>query len=130
MILLNGYTKNAETYRNNARIDSLLVFGSRFQVYTHDGKTNTSRERQVMLFGEHEWIVKYIEANWLPQKYAGHAPEKFDWQSLVDNALLVGLCDDRWNKTYYEEIRIIITAEEKGRKYNDLCVSEILLIGE
>jgi hypothetical protein len=130
MLLLNGYTKNAETYRNNARIDSLIVFGSRFQVYTYEGKTDTNRNRQIMLFGEHEWIVKYIKANRLPQKYAGYAPEKFDWQSLVDSAMLLGLSDGPWNSTYYEEIRIIITAEAKGRKYNDLCVSEIMLIGK
>ena len=91
MLLLNGYTKNAETYRNNARIDSLIVFGSRFQVYTYEGKTDTNRNRQIMLFGEHEWIVKYVKANRLPQKYAGYAPEKFDWQSLVDSAMLLGL---------------------------------------
>jgi len=52
------------------------------------------------------------------------------WQSLVDNALLLGLGEDPWNETYYEEIRIIITAAEKGRKYKDLCVSEIFLVGK
>ena len=130
MVLLNGYTKNVETYHNNARIDSLMVFGSRFQTYTHEGRTDTNRNRQVLLFGEHDWIVKYTKYNPLPQKNAGHTPENFDWQSLIDNALSLGLSDGPWNETYYEEIRIIITAAEKGRKYKDLCVSEILLVGK
>ena len=133
MLLLNGYTKNAETYRNNSRIDSLCVFGSRFYVYEIDGRKETSRynnDRYDMLFGEKEWIKKYTDYKILPGKYTGHSPKNFDWQSLVDDAMMLGLSDGPWGDTCYEEIRIIITAAAKGLKYDDLCVSEIILVGK
>ena len=83
-----------------------------------------------MLFGEKEWIKKYTDYKILPRKYTGHSPKNFDWQSLVDNAMMLGLSDGPWGDTCYEEIRIIITAAAKGLKYDDLCVSEIILVGK
>lgn len=44
--------------------------------------------------------------------------------------MMLGLSDGPWGDTCYEEIRIIITATAKGLKYDDLCVSEIILVGK
>lgn len=127
MILVNGYTKNAETYRNNARIDSLMVFGNYFSVHTIGDESDTAyNNKPVMLFGERDWIVKYTDFRPLPAKYDGLNPTSFDWQSIVDNSMLLGL--SHYGTNYFTEINIVITAATKGLKYNDLCVSEILLI--
>ena len=120
MLLLNGYTKNAETYRNNARIDSLMVFGDYNSIFRSEKETISQQEKNMLLAGERDYIIKYT----------GVSPTSFDWQSLVDNAMIVNLSDEPWVDNCYTEIRIVITAAAKGLKYQDLCLSEILLIGK
>ncbi len=132
LLLINGYTKSAETYRNNSRIDSLLVFADRFDVF-YDGekKHTTAPNKNIMLLGDVDhWIVKYTDFVPAAAKIPGKMPKTFDWQSLVDNAMLLNLSNAPYQDTYYTEIRIVISATEKGLKYDDLCVSEILLIGK
>ena len=134
-MLLNGYTKNSETYHNNSRIDSLLIFGPQYYVNDIDGKKDTARynnDPYDILWGKKEWIVKYTKYRILPDKYPNDAPKRFDWQSLVDNAMILGLSGESgpWGVTCYTEIHILITATTKGLKYDDLCVSELLLIGK
>lgn len=135
LVLLNGYTKNSETYHNNSRIDSLLIFGPQYYVNDIDGKKDTARynnDPYDILWGKKEWIVKYTKYRILPDKYPNDAPKRFDWQSLVDNAMILGLSGESgpWGVTCYTEIHILITATTKGLKYDDLCVSELLLIGK
>ena len=132
MLLLNGYTKNAESYRNNSRIDSLFVYGDRFTKYEQpDSDSIIQNDKNEMLLGEvARWITKYTDYVPAASKVWQETPKSFDWQSLADNALVVNLSKDPFGDTHYTEIRIIITAAAKGLKYNDLCVSEILLIGK
>ncbi|MBQ6668382.1 MAG: hypothetical protein IJM65_09735, partial [Bacteroidales bacterium] len=130
MLLLNGYTKNAETYRNNARIDSLMVFGDYNRIFRSEKETISQQEKNMLLAGERDYIIKYTDFRPLPTKYTGVSPTSFDWQSLVDNAMIVNLSDEPWTDNCYTEIRIVIIAANKGLKYQDLCVSEILLIGK
>ena len=130
MLLLNGYTKNAETYRNNARIDSLMVFGDYNRIFRSEKGTISQQEKNMLLAGERDYIIKYTDFRPLPTKYTGVSPTSFDWQSLVDNAMIVNLSDEPWTDNCYTEIRIVITAATKGLKYQDLCLSEILLIGK
>lgn len=130
MLLLNGYTKNAETYRNNARIDSLMVFGDYNSIFRSEKETISQQEKNMLLAGERDYIIKYTDFRPLPTKYTGVSPTSFDWQSLVDNAMIVNLSDEPWTDNCYTEIRIVITAATKGLKYQDLCLSEILLIGK
>ena len=130
MLLLNGYTKNAETYRNNARIDSLMVFGDYNRIFRSEKETISQQEKNMLLAGERDYIIKYTDFRPLPTKYTGVSPTSFDWQSLVDNAMIVNLSDEPWTDNCYTEIRIVITAAAKGLKYQDLCLSEILLIGK
>ena len=132
LLLLNGYTKSAETYRKNSRIDSLLVFADRFDVFDDGEEKHTSApDKNIMLLGNVDhWIVKYTDFVPAAAKFPGKMPKTFDWQSLVDNAMLLNLSFSPFYDTYYTEIRIVISATEKGLKYDDLCVSEILLIGK
>ena len=130
MLLLNGYTKNTETYRNNARIDSLMVFGDYNRIFRSEKETISQQEKNMLLAGERDYIIKYTDFRPLPTKYTGVSPTSVDWQSLVDNAMIVNLSDEPWTDNCYTEIRIVIIAANKGLKYQDLCVSEILLIGK
>lgn len=134
LLLLNGYTKNADTWRNNARIDSLLVTDYVPGWLYRDLETDEIKyvdyrpdQRRQMLFGRHEWIKKFVESLWLPEKYPLGEPEGYDLQSLVNNALIL-TTGDRWSGNLITEIQIRITAIAKGLKYDDLCVSEIILI--
>ncbi|MBO7625028.1 MAG: hypothetical protein J6S82_06980 [Bacteroidales bacterium] len=133
MLLLNGYTKNAETYRNNARIDSLMVFGDYSTIHHEGEETISDFEKNDLLFGEKDWNKPSLNCRWhpLPKKITSQPPTSFDWQSLVDNALIIKCCFDPYYEEYcYTEIRIVITAAAKGLKYQDLCLSEIMLIGK
>ncbi len=125
MLLLNGYTKNAETYRNNSLIDSMMVMGKSFRVYAYEGKYDTTHLEWGLPFGKH-----YSIYDLRPDKCSSEAPPHFDWQTLADHAVIVKLSEDPWGDSFYTEICILITATKKGLKYDDLCVSEILLIGE
>lgn len=134
LLLVNGYTKNADTWRNNARIDSLMVHDSVPYALYRDydtEKIDTVRNRegwnQRMLFGEADWIVKWTDFRPLPAKYPHGEPATYDFQSIIDNALLL-TTNDRYSYNLVTEIKIRITAVAKGLKYNDLCVSEIILL--
>lgn len=134
LLLLNGYTKSADTWRNNARIDSLLVTDYMPGWLYRDHETDEIKyvdyrpdQRRQMLFGRYEWIKKFVESLWLPEKYPLGEPEGYDLQSLVNNALIL-TTGDRWSGNLITEITIRITAIAKGLKYDDLCVSEIILL--
>ncbi len=104
-----------------------MVFGNYYSVQTLGNESYTAyNDEPVMFFGERDWIVKYAKFRPLPAKYVGRTPTKFDMQSIVDNSMILGL--SHYGTNYFTEITIVITAATKGLKYNDLCVSEILLI--
>ena len=125
MLLLNGYTKNAETHRNNSRIDSLIVLGKVFYVYEIDGIRDSTPLGEYVAYGR-----GYSSRDLKPDKCSSETPPRFDWQTLADNAVIVKMSESPWGDSYYTEIRILITATRKGLKYDDLCLSEILLIGK
>lgn len=134
LLLVNGYTKNADTWRNNARIDSLMVHDSVPYALYRDydtEKIDTVRNRegwnQRMLFGKADWIVKWTDFRPLPAKYPHGEPATYDFQSIIDNALLL-TTNDRYSYNLVTEIKIRVTAVAKGLKYNDLCISEIILL--
>ncbi|MBR4773666.1 MAG: hypothetical protein IK010_04470 [Bacteroidales bacterium] len=134
MLLVNGYTKNTDTWRNNARIDSLMVHDSipyaLYRDYDTD-KIDTVINRkgwdEQMLFGEADWIVKWTDFRPLPAKYPHGEPAAFDFQSIIDNALII-TTNNRYSYNLVTEIKIRITAVDKGLKYDDLCISEIILL--
>ena len=80
-----------------------------------------------MLFGEHDWIKKWVEYRPLPAKYPNGEPAGYDFQSIIDNALLLTM-NYLYDERKITEIKIRITDIAKGLKYNDLCISEIILL--
>ena len=134
LLLINGYTKDRDTWRNNARIDSLLVTAitpgytyHNYETGRIDTALNNTDRQHIMLFGEHEWIRKWVESRWLPGKYPHDEPEDYDLQSLIDNSFMLTI-GSIWSGDLVSEIKLRITATAKGLKYDDLCVSEIILI--
>lgn len=105
MLLYNGYCKDRQTWLNNSHIDSVAC---------EDAST---------------WCVNY-----------GSAPTDFTWQSLTDAAIRIPFADRKMDYVFpwewkdrrqkVKEITLCITAVKPGAKYNDLCVSEIILIGD
>lgn len=129
LLLVNGYTKNADTWRNNSRIDSLMVHYSTIETYAPHGNHSAERLEKIetwMLFGEADWIRKWVEYRPLPAKYPHGEPAGYDFQSIIDNALLLTM--NMYDESNITEIKIRITDIAKGLKYNDLCISEIILL--
>lgn len=126
IMLLNGYTKNADTWRNNARVDSLLVYKTSYEVVGpfDNGKVDTLRYNNM------------LEIGWEPhgqrpqsEELANREPSGYSWQALLDNADDFSLSNSWWNE-YYTELHIVVTATRKGLKYDDLCISEIILMSK
>lgn len=133
MILLNGYTKNADTWRNNSRIDSMMVTGNGYSV--HEFGVNEKPDTTYIasdddLFGKRVRVNDYRYWVTVPDKFPTREPAAYDWKTLIDNATLVSLTNNYgpWSVLYYTELRIYISAITRGLKYNDLCLSELILI--
>ena len=134
MLLLNGYTRNEEDYKNYARIDSLLITGQCFYVINNNGIKDTTNKSIKMLYGREVFDARNKSILFRPDKYAGRNPDSFDWQSLFDGAMRLKLSDAYINNyytsdNYYTEISIVITATSLGIKHKDLCLSEIVFVG-
>ena len=106
ILIYNGYCKDLQTWLNNSRIDTVISNGGYY------------------------WRTIY-----------GGTPESFTWQGLTDAAIRVPVADRKmsfqfpwaYNNDYREktkEITLRITAVKPGKKYNDLCISEIIVIGD
>lgn len=127
MMILNGYTKNADTWRNNARIDSILAFKTSYEVYgpiDEEGTMDTT-----FYNNEHEIGFAFSGRRPVSVHVEGRELQNYGWQSLLDNASTFRF-GNPWGEEYYTELRILVTATVKGLKYDDLCVSEIILIGK
>jgi hypothetical protein len=75
----------------------------------------------------YNWRIRSEEPS--PLKVPGE-PLAFDWQNLTDNAIVVKTRNDYyWN--HFKDFKIYIKVGEiiPGQKYNDLCISEIILVG-
>ena len=128
----NGYTKSAESYWNNSKVDSLIVGADYYVVTEWEGQkdTDTVTPKNCLLC-ERDYSVKYTDWENTPAKYTGSDPVNFDWQSLTDAAMLINMQRQPDIETVYaNEITIAISNVKKGKKYNDLCVSEIILVGD
>lgn len=126
MMILNGYTKNADTWRNNSCIDSLLAYKTSYKVIgsIDDGRIDTTLHENELEVG---WGFR--GKNPRSEEMTGIEPPGYSWQPLIDNADTFRLSDPWWDE-YYTELRIVITSTKKGLKYDDLCVSEIIFIGK
>ncbi|HRI60149.1 MAG TPA: hypothetical protein PK228_10515 [Saprospiraceae bacterium] len=103
--IANGYTKSQETYDNNNRLKSLRV---EFE-FTSDQS------------GETEIFSDTLSFTDLP------------WQQITDYNL-AGICPIfkdgfEWYMDPVRRVRLTILETWPGKKYNDTCISEVLLLG-
>lgn len=132
IVFYNGYGKSLEAWRNNSRVDSMLVT-ARFE---------TEKETQILFYGSAIFNKKNMSWDCFPGAMDAREPEDFTWRGLTETALCqtlyLGPIDMDENEEYEEdygaptvtELHFSITAVKKGLKYNDLCISEIVLLGD
>ena len=119
LLIYNGYTKDAGTYRNNSRIDSLsfnVVWEGKDEVFWK--KVNYNYNDSILL--------------------SGSKPRDYTWQGLTDAAIRIPIADREmeydfpWEYTEVrpkvKEITVNVLKSKRGAKYDDLCISEIILL--
>ena len=123
IMILNGYTKNADTWHNNAHIDSAWISAVYNEIHHYSGDTTLNVKD--MVFGSTNW-----RTNNRPSAYhvAANEPTGYSWQHLLDNATVFSI-NYPWSDRYFTELHLCITDIKKGLKYDDLCISELILIG-
>ncbi len=114
IVFYNGYCKNASTWQNNSRVGSMMVYES--------GSKNP-------IFCEyHNPSPGYFRGwQYLPKRLSADVPESFTWQELTDVAELIQR-SDYYSPDPVTEIRFAIASVARGKKYDDVCVSEIILL--
>lgn len=118
VVIYNGYCKNREVWRNNSRIGTIeakeIIKTQQFNNYY---KKLYFQEDEYNLYGD--WAT-------LPPR----EPRAFDWQNLTNSAIVVKAGRGHyWEHFEGYKIRIKISEITPGQKYNDLCISEIILVG-
>ena len=117
IVFYNGYCKNATTWRNNSRVASMMVY-------------NPSGDHYDPFFYEYykalpEKMVPHYNKGPKPLRTA--MPNSFTWQGLTDAAEIIHISDYYGNPPLTEICFSIATAT-RGAKYDDLCISEIILL--
>ncbi|MBR1550641.1 MAG: hypothetical protein IJ634_08415 [Bacteroidales bacterium] len=122
LLLYNGYCKDRQTWLNNSRIDTLYYNFTTREPYYWGETYSVARDRRVT------------------PELMGGTPTAFTWQALTDAAIKVTVEERRMNYVFpwpvvnyrqkVKEITLLVTAVTPGAKYNDLCISEIILIEE
>ena len=130
VILYNGYCKNREVWRNNSRIGTLLVTEivtvPEFNLYY---KKWFPKDNTYALYYDFRKSTGIDKKEYAPLKVSGE-PLAFDWQNLTDNAVVIKTgYGDYWES--YEGYRLHFAIDKivPGTKYEDLCVSEIIIVG-
>lgn len=119
VLIYNGYTKDKDTYGNNSIIDSLdykVVWDGEGPSYWNKGDYRYGDE---ILF-------------------RGSKPKEYTWQGLTDAAIRLPVADIEmefgfsWEykqeRPTVKEIIVDVLKVKPGAKYNDLCISEIILL--
>ena len=135
ILLYNGYCKNRDVWRNNSRIETMSAnetyyckkYNNHTQKWVADNQSNEVFNRWSHFYENGKRIDR-------PNKVSAE-PVAFDWQNLTDNAIIFRTDEySLWG--YYAnfghiekyQLRIDIGDIAPGQKYNDLCISEIILI--
>ncbi len=117
ILFYNGYCKDAATWHNNSRVASMMVY-------------NPSGDHYDPFFYEYykalpEKMVPHYNKGPKPLRTA--MPDSFTWQGLTDAAEIIHISDYYGNPPLTEICFSIATAT-RGAKYDDLCISEIILL--
>ena len=124
VLIYNGYCKDRATWRSNSRIDTLHCHLAT-RVWNRPGE---------------EVIQLYYAGSDYKRKLQGYEPKDFSWQGLTDAAIKVPVAEPRmeydfpWSysdsRQKVKELTLCVTAVAKGRQYDDLCISEIIVLGD
>lgn len=116
IVFYNGYCKSAATWRANSRVASMMVYDpiSRRDPFFYQSY-NTTPEK----------MVPHYKNGPKPLRTA--MPDSFTWQGLTDAAEIIHL-SDYYGNSPLTELHFSIAATAKGSKYDDLCISEIILL--
>lgn len=117
ILFYNGYCKDATTWRNNSRVASMMVYnpsGDHHDPFFCE-YYNTTPEKMVPSYKK------------VPKTLRTSTPDNFTWQSLTDVAEIIHISDYYGNPPL-TEIRFSIATTTRGVKYDDLCISEIILL--
>lgn len=124
VLLYNGYCKDRAAWRSNSRIDTLHCHLAT-RVWNRPGE---------------EVIQLYYAGSDYKRELQGYEPKDFSWQGLTDAAIKVPIAEPRmeydfpWSyvdrRQKVKELTLCVTAVAKGRRYDDLCISEIIILGD
>ncbi len=119
VLIYNGYTKDPVTWRNNSRIDSLD--------FALDGCWKDCGT-------ENGYFIPYVD--WYCN--GNEMPADFSWQGLTDAAIRIPITERNMDYVFpwgyvdrrgrIKELTLKVQRTTKGAKYDDLCISEIILL--
>ena len=119
IVFYNGYCKSADTWRNNSRVESMMVYdpsGGHYDPF-FSLPYNSTPEKMVPRWKDG------------PKPLRTAMPDDFTWQGLTDAAEIIHLSEYYGNPPL-TELHFSIATTAKGLRYDDLCISEIILLGE
>lgn len=119
IVFYNGYTKSVETWHANSRVESMMVFDSCCDPWHSPFFCDYFNPTPGHFQG---WY-------YIPKQLRATAPDDFTWQGLTDAAEIIHI-SDYYDSYVLEELHFAIADIAKGKKYSDICVSEIILLGE
>lgn len=128
VVLYNGYCKNREVWRNNSRIGTLFVEEIVAVDYSaHNPKWKIQEDKHPLYYG---WSHQNGKYETFP-KAVPDEPVAFDWQNLTDNAVFMTTgYGDMWEHFKSYRLHFVIDQVIPGAKYEDLCISEIIVVGK
>lgn len=127
IVFYNGYCKDRNSYINNSRARTMIV--------STNGRANDGSS-------VHHPFANYSNQTISPDTLPTVVPNTFTWQGLTDQALLIPMTNNpvqledgrMYTFGYYDyeavkQITFSIPTTIPGQKYNDLCISEIIVLG-
>ncbi len=129
IVFYNGYCKDRNSYINNSRARTMIV---------------TANDREFNGVSIHYPFANYTQTSYTPtpDTLPTAIPSTFTWQGLTNQALHIPMANNpvqledgrmfSFGYDDYEAVKQItfsIPTTIPGQKYNDLCISEIIVLG-
>ena len=116
IVFYNGYCKDAATWRNNSRVASIMVYDPSDARYPFFYQSyNATPEK----------MIPQYKAG--PKPLRSAMPDSFTWQGLTDAAEIIHI-SEYYGNSQLTELHFSIATTTRGAKYDDLCISEIILL--
>lgn len=135
IVFYNGYCKDRNSYINNSRAQTMLVS-------TKDRKDKYGHDPKDIHYPFAHYSYDNRQDPYTPDTLPTAIPSTFTWQGLTDQALLIPMTnrpvqseDGSMATLGYpqylavKQITFAIPATIPGKKYDDLCISEIIVLG-